>query len=129
MVKDRAEEWVIELAGTWAPEGEPAAQKTQLVLKELGIDVLNHRSRQVTREMLSRFNLILVMERGHKEALQIEFPKIARNVYLLSEMIDEKFEIQDPIGMSTADFFTTREEISQILKKGSEKIIQLAGDQ
>jgi len=128
MVKDRAEEWIVESAGTWAPEGEPAALRTQLVLKELGIDLQDHRSRQVNQQMLSQFNLILVMERGHKEALQIEFPEIAQNVYLLSEMIDANFEIHDPIGMSMVEFLETRGEISQLLKDGSEKIYSLAGD-
>ena len=129
MVKDQADEWTIELAGTWAPEGEPAAQRTQMVLRELGIDLQDHLSRQVNREMLSRFNLILVMERGHKEALQIEFPQIAERVYLLSEMVDANFEIQDPIGMSSSDFMLTRAEISQILTTGLDKISKLAGDQ
>ena len=128
MVKDQADEWTIESAGTWAPEGEPAAQRTQMVLRELGIDLQDHLSRQVNREMLSQFNLILVMERGHKEALQIEFPQIAERVYLLSEMVDANFEIQDPIGMSSSDFMLTRAEISQILTTGLDKISKLAGD-
>ncbi len=129
MVKDQADEWTIESAGTWAPEGAPAAQRTQMVLRELGIDLQDHLSRQVNREMLSQFNLILVMERGHKEALQIEFPQIAERVYLLSEMVDANFEIQDPIGMSSSDFMLTRAEISQILTTGLDKISKLAGDQ
>lgn len=129
MVKNQPDMWTIESAGTWAPEGEPAAQRTQLVLRELGIDLQDHLSRQVNRGMLSQFNLILVMERGHKEALQIEFPQLAQRVYLLSEMIDANFEIQDPIGMSTSDFMQTRDEISQILTNGFGKISKLAGDQ
>jgi glycine hydroxymethyltransferase len=128
MVSDRADEWIIESAGTWAPEGEPAANKTQLVLRELNINLRDHASRQVTREMLANFNLILVMERGHKEALQIEFPQIADRVYLLSEMIEDEFEIKDPIGMSTTDFIKTRDEIFQLLTTGSEKITRLASD-
>ena len=129
MIKDRADEWIVESAGTWAPEGEPAAQRTQLVLQELGIDLRDHRSRQVNQQMLSQFNLILVMERGHKEALRVEFPEIAKNVYLLSEMIGANFEIQDPIGMSMAEFLLTRNEISEILTAGSKKIHTLAGEQ
>lgn len=128
MIKDRADEWIVESAGTWAPEGEPAAQRTQLVLKELGIELRDHRSRQVNQQMLSQFHLILVMERGHKEALQVEFPEIAKNVYLLSEMIAANFEIQDPIGMSMAEFLQTRNDILQILTAGSEKIHALAGE-
>lgn len=128
MVRDHEDEWVIESAGTWAPEGEPAAAKTQMVLKELDIELGGHASRQVTREMLARFNLILVMERGHKEALQIEFPQIADRVYLLSEMDEADFEVRDPIGMSIADFVHTRNEITQLLTTGKQKIYRLAGD-
>lgn len=118
--------WRIESAGTWAAAGEPAAQKTQQVLKARGIDLSAHRSRLVDREMLQSFNLILTMEQGHKEALRVEFPEIAKRVYLLSEMAGYTRSIVDPIGGSMVDFQETAREIEQILTKGFDKIKQLS---
>jgi protein-tyrosine-phosphatase len=125
------EEWRIESAGTWAAEGIPAVQKTQLTLLSLyKTDIAHHRSRTVTREMLSSFNLILTMEKGHKEAIQVEFPELAKRVYLVSEMVGDNKEIRDPIGGTSFDFRETARELERLLEEGFEKIRSLAnGDQ
>jgi protein-tyrosine-phosphatase len=121
-----AEGWQIESAGTWAPEGTPAAEKAQQVLWEKGMDLTMHRSRSVTGEILEQFNLILTMERGHKEALQVEFPKLAQRIYLLSEMAGKHHDIHDPIGGPLIDFQDTAEELHRLLSQGLNNILQLA---
>jgi len=120
--------WKVESAGTWAMDGQPAARYAQQVLKERGSDLSQHRSRVVDRELLESFNLILVMEQGHKEALRFEFPGVASHVYLLSEMVDVSRDIQDPVGGTLLDFEDTARELDRILEKGSEKIRRLAGE-
>lgn len=121
-----AADWHIESAGTWAIDGQPAAAGTQSALQERGLDVSQHLSRTVTTEMLLSFNLILTMERGQKEALMAEFPQIARRVFMLSEMVSEIYDIEDPVGGSLADFRATLGEIDDILTRGSERISRLA---
>jgi protein-tyrosine-phosphatase len=118
--------WLVESAGTWAPEGAPASVISQMVLAERGLDLSNHRSRRVSREIINSFDLVLTMEDGHKEALQIEFPEMAERIYLLSEMIGLKYNIADPMGGIDDDFRSTANEITQILTDGYEKILQLA---
>lgn len=122
-----AGEWQIASAGIFAPAGYPAAQNTLAVLKQRGIDLGQHRSSQVTQEMVQTYNLILTMERGQKEALQIAFPTQAQKVFLLSEMIGGFWEIVDPIGGSFSDFEDTAREIEHILTAGYEMIYSLAG--
>ena len=119
-------DWRVELAGTWAMDGQQAVTRAQLVLQEMGLDVSDHYSRTVTSEMLSSFNLILTMERGHKEALRTEFPEVAQRVFMLSEMINAMYDIQDPVGGSIAGFRETLNEIENILARGSELITRLA---
>lgn len=119
-------DWKIESAGTWSIEDQPAATFTQEVLSQRGIDVSEHRSRSVTGELLSQFNLILTMEEGHKEALRIEFPKIAPRVYLLSEMVGEHYSIPDPMGGSIEHFERTAQEFERIFDDGFDKISKLA---
>lgn len=127
MISQSGEEWRVESAGTWAAEGYPASSRTGQLLKDRGLDVSTHRSRQVTTEMLRSFNLILTMEQGHKEALQVEFPEIASRVYKLSEMSGEVHDIRDPMGGDRDDFEDTAKEIDRILTLGAEKIRSLAG--
>src|SRR5512145_1322078 len=64
--------WVVESAGTWTTGGMPAPELSKKIAGELGLPGLeNHRTRQVDLELLSRFDLSIVMEAGHKEALRI----------------------------------------------------------
>ncbi len=118
--------WQIESAGTWAMDGLPASTNGQIVMKSLGLDTSKHRSRRVTGEMLAEFDLILTMEAGHKEALQIEFAAFKDRIFLLSEMIGEEQDIDDPIGGPLEDYEETARELDHLLSLGFKKIVRLA---
>jgi protein-tyrosine-phosphatase len=118
--------WRVESAGTWATEGTPASQKSLQVLTERGVDLSHHRAKVVSRELMGEFALILVMEEGQKEALRVEFPEYKDRVFLLSEMIGEYYEIDDPVGRDLEDYRLTAEEIDYILEKGFDTISRLA---
>jgi len=125
-VDNELSEWDIHSAGVWAENGWPAARYTLEVLTSRGYDLENHLSQQVNREMVENYNLVLTMERGQKEALQIAFPDLTSRFYLLSEMVGKSHEIKDPIGRSFIDFEHTADEIDQILNDGFERIKELA---
>jgi protein-tyrosine-phosphatase len=120
--------WKIDSAGTWAPEGEPASGMSQRLLKNRGIDIQDHQSKSVTLELLRSYNLILTMERGHKEALRTEFPEIKGRVFMISEMIGQSSDIQDPYSGTVDDYLAALQEIERILDQGFEKIRSLAQD-
>ena len=124
-VKDE-QDWKVESAGTWATDGDAAAARTIQVLEERGIMLKDHHSRIITGEMLAQFNLILTMEHGHKEALKVEFPKLAKRIYLLSEMIGQKYEIEDPMGRPYQDYQATANEIARIIDQGFDRIESLS---
>lgn len=119
-------DWRIESAGTWALAGQGAAEKTRIVLANRGLDISNHQARSVDHEMLSSFNLILAMESNHFEALTAEFPEVAGHIYLVSQMIDKKFGIRDPIGGTLMDFEEIAQELESIFDTGLERIRSLA---
>ena len=116
--------WQTASAGTWAREGYPAAREGQELLTTMGLDLSQHRSRMVNESLLKNADLILVMEKGHKEALWIEFPAYKDRVYLLSEMCGVETEVRDPIGGTREDFEDTIREIDHWLSQGFSKIIQ-----
>jgi protein-tyrosine-phosphatase len=125
LVQDDQEEWQVASAGTWAIEGLPATPKAQIVLQKKGLDISDHRSQPINQELIDRFDLILTMEKNHKEALVIEFPHKAKNIYMFSEMIGLVYDVPDPIGKSLIDFQNTCDEIEQTLKSGLHKIRRL----
>jgi protein-tyrosine phosphatase len=125
IVKGRNVEWEVGSAGTWTTDGQPVSDGTRLVLEKRGISINEHKSRQVTADLLRSYQLILTMEQGQKEALRVEFPEIANRVYLMSEMIGHRFDVVDPIGGSQAEFNETARELDQILENGFDRIMDL----
>jgi protein-tyrosine phosphatase len=66
------------------------------------------------------------MERSHKEALSVEFPDLAKRIYLLSEMAGATHDVHDPYGGSIADYRDTARELESLLEKGFDHIVRLA---
>jgi protein-tyrosine-phosphatase len=117
--------WRVESAGTWGVNGSDMADGVKQVLGEMGIKPGKHIARTVNEEILNGFDLVLTMERGQKEAIKIEFPSSAENVYMISEMIGKRFDIRDPMGGTIDEFRKTAGTIKMILDQGFDKISQL----
>jgi protein-tyrosine-phosphatase len=116
-----------ESAGSWAIDGIPAAIEGQQVMRQRGLELSTHRSRGVTQEIIDNADLVLTMETGQKEALQIEFPEKRSKIYLLSEIIGKIYDIEDPFNRGEKAFEETAQELEDILAKGINKIIELIG--
>ena len=119
-------DWKVASAGTWAREGHPAPEYGRRLMASIGMDISRHRSRIVTAALLDSADLILTMEQGHKEALRAEFPRAARRVHMLSEMIGYEQNIQDPYGAGIEEWRETAKEIGMYIEKGFERIVALA---
>lgn len=126
VLKGRETEWKIDSAGTWVNEGQAVSDGTRAILKKRGIDILSHSAKKVTSELLESFNLILTMEKGQKESLQFEFPELRDRINLMSEMIDQEFNIEDPYGRSEMEFERTARLIQKILEDGYQKMVFLS---
>ncbi len=118
------ESWGIKSAGTWTTNGQACPTSVIRVMAERGLDLRSHRSRMVTGEILDGFDLVLVMEKNHKEALQIEFPDKAKRIFLLTEMAGQTLEILDPFGNSPLGIKATADSIDEWLAISMEKIIE-----
>jgi len=94
------------------------------VLKEEGIEISNHKPNQITPQIVKDADLILVMERRHKEAILEMAPEVENRVFLLKEFAGEKenLDIPDPIGQPEEVYRKRLEEIKEYLLKILEKI-------
>ena len=89
--------WVIKSAGTWTPPGLEAHPQAVASAAKLGLDLKLHRTREVDAALLSAADLIVVMEHGHKEAIEAEFPAVRDRVVLLGSLANVPGgEIPDP---------------------------------
>jgi protein-tyrosine-phosphatase len=96
------------------------------LLRERGIDVGKGVSRRVTGEMLAAHRLILVMEPGHKEALQLEFHALKERIFMLSEMAGFMTPVEDPMDVTSEAIADCLEEIDSWLSMGEARIVRLA---
>jgi len=94
------------------------------VLKEEDIEISNHKPTRVTPQIVKDADLILVMERRHKEAILEMAPEVKNRVFLLKEFAGEKknLDIPDPIGQPEEAYRSRLQEIKGCLVKILEKI-------
>ncbi len=121
-----AADWQINSAGTWAIDELPPTALASLTLKDKGIDLSDHRSRIITRDALRAADVILVMTRHHLEAICAEFPEVADRTVLLSQLIGQTFDIDDPYEGTADDYRRCANDLEKILQDGLPRLIELA---
>lgn len=124
--QDRASVWLIQSAGTWAEPGLPATVNAQAALAAQGIDLSLHRSQLLTADLLRSTAVILVMTCHHQEAIQAEFPEVAHKTFLLSQLIGQEFDIEDPYGSAAEEYRRCADDIEHILRDGFPHLRELA---
>ena len=123
--RGEAAQWNISSAGTWAEADLGVTQLTRAVMTKRGLSVDEHRSRSLTAEMLHKADAVLVMTRNHKEAIQAEFPASVGRVFLLSQLVDQDYDIEDPYGGSLDDYELCASEIDDLLSRGFGRLVEL----
>jgi protein-tyrosine-phosphatase len=119
--------WVVGSAGTWAQPGQPVVPMILDVARHFGVDLAAHRTARVNGQLLAGYDLILVMQSSQKEALQIEFPALADNIYLFSNVVERgSYDIPDLYG-SEQEAMEVALDLNELIRRGRERICVLAG--
>ncbi|MCC0783835.1 low molecular weight protein arginine phosphatase [Clostridioides sp. ES-S-0108-01] len=116
------EEYCISSAGISTVDGMKASQNSIEVLKELGIDLSNHKSKVITKELIDKSDIILTMTKSHKEILVQAVSKCKEKVYTFKGFVNENdADISDPFGGNLGTYRDTMNEImysvNEIVKK------------
>jgi protein-tyrosine-phosphatase len=116
-------EWDVRSAGTWTGSGFPAAASALRAAKTLGLDIGKHRTQPVTQELLSRSNLVIVMQASQREAILVEFPFAAGKTILLSEFAEGMaYDIPDPVEVLDDSDQVLAKTIINLVNQGYKKI-------
>ena len=120
-------EWTVSSAGVWTTNGKPPLPEAEEVARKLGLSLEGHHSTVVTPGLVSVNDLILVMDKGHKEALQNEFSVFRSRIFLLSEVADNfSYDIQDPIAEGLERCLEVGTQIYNLIDKGFYRICNRA---
>ena len=99
----------VESAGLGAMVDWPAAEYAEELMAERGLDISKHRARQLTPELLHETDLVLVMELGHKKAIEMDDVTARGKVFRLGEW--QNRDIQDPYQKPKNEFERALREI------------------
>jgi protein-tyrosine phosphatase len=115
----------VESAGTWTIPGQ-SVHLARVTARRMGLDIEQHRSRPVAREVLLEARLVIVMEHDHKEALEIEYPQVRGRIHLLTQLAGEPpSDIPDPAGQDLQAHLQTGQELLSLINSAFDTICLL----
>ncbi|AZT90732.1 low molecular weight protein arginine phosphatase [Caldicellulosiruptor changbaiensis] len=115
----------VESAGLSAFFPQKASKNAVLVMNELGIDISSHVSRLINEDMIKESNLILTMEKYHKEAIINMYPGVMDKVFTLKEYVlgsKENLDVVDPYGGDVEKYRKCRDELNDLIDKLLSKV-------
>ncbi|ABP67121.1 protein tyrosine phosphatase [Caldicellulosiruptor saccharolyticus DSM 8903] len=115
----------VESAGLSAFFPQKASKNAVLVMNELGIDISSHVSRLINEDMIKESNLILTMEKYHKEAIINMYPGVMDKVFTLKEYVldsKENLDVVDPYGGDDDKYRKCRDELNDLIDKLLSKV-------
>lgn len=120
-------EVTVKSAGVWAIPGARASEGGSTVLEQRGISLEDHRSQQMTADLLREADIVLVMEEEHRRSLFYMEPKHLRKVFLLSEMVGRSDGISDPYGGPLEGYTRTAAQLDELIAAGLPKVLKRIG--
>lgn len=117
----------VASAGTYAVVGAGASGGSVLAMAERGLDLSGHRGRQLDARLVQEADLILVMEEAHRRSIFYTWPQALRKTFLLSEMVGEHAEIDDPYGGPQEEYEAAAAIIADYVKRGLPGVLRRLG--
>ncbi len=112
-------------AGLGALVGYPADDHAIALMQECGLDISDHRGRQLEPALIEAADLVLVMESGHRQLINDMEPAARGKVYRLCHWTDE--DVPDPYRQPRAAFEEALVLIDRGVRDWAEKINIQAG--
>jgi len=116
-LRDRGYE--VLSAGIHTMNGLTASLETIEVLTEQGIELRNHSSQPLSRQLLEAADTVYAMTKSHESSILAHWPEYKTRVELLSR--DGK-DISDPIGMGIDEYRRCQAEIAENLRQILDRI-------
>lgn len=92
----------VSSAGLGALVGHQADPIASQLMTDRGLDISDHRARQLTDDMIHKADLVLVMETWQKTAIETRTPSAKGKVFRFGEW--EGVDISDPYQKDISEF-------------------------
>ena len=115
ILKSKTEKHTVSSAGLSVLLPAPAAENAVLVMGERGIDISEHRARQLTESAVQEADLILTMTEGHRKLLVTLFPSAEEKTHTLAEYGGTTEDVPDPFGGSMETYRICADRIARLI--------------
>ncbi|MBP2637717.1 MAG: ywlE [Firmicutes bacterium] len=124
-------EVVVDSAGVSAWQ-QPASKHAQTIMRQNGLQLDKHYSKQLDVAELREADLVLAMTNAHKRAIfgllpVAEVTGMTGKIYTLTEFAGVTGDVTDPFGGSEAEYYSCAQQLQQLLNLSWGKIVKLAG--
>lgn len=117
-------EFIFDSAGTGALQNKGSDSQMLEVAEGLGVDLNAHLGKQLKRELIQKYDLILLMDRTHRTFIQSFFGEFEEKCLLFSEYPKKSLfrakDIPDPYRLSKKDYKNSLVKIEALLIKQME---------
>lgn len=110
---------LIESAGVFAEAGQEASENAVKALRDMEIDLSDHRTQPLNEDLIKKADIILTMTEGQKKLIE---PYAENKVYTLLEYAGSSGDISDPYGGDIEDYKETAQEIYDAIVDIAEKL-------
>ena len=111
----------VASAGVGALVGYPADDEAIAVMQEQGVDMSEHKAQQLVQPLVSAFDLILVMEKGHEQWINQRLPMARGRVHAMSKWSEEA-EVPDPYRRGRPAFDACYQQLDLCVNQWLERI-------
>lgn len=114
----------VDSAGVYAVVGAPASRGSVVAMQARGLDLSEHRAKQLADAHVQAADIILVMEEEQRRLIFNRWPQALRKTFLLSEMAGEHDDVADPYGLEQEAYDQTAELLSDYVQEGMPRILR-----
>ena len=111
----------IDSAGIGALVGQAADEMAQHVASTHSLSLEGHVAKQLTKEMCREFSLILVMEKGHIDAVCRLAPEVRGKTMLFAHWLNQQ-DVPDPYRKSQESFVFVYKLLAESAQKWSQAL-------
>lgn len=103
-------------AGVAASNGEPPSINSVKALKSVGLDLSDHRSQELSNDLLQRSSVVFCMTTDHRDAIHRFYDPGNTPVLLFRQPFsDTHCEIPDPFGQDLAAYTEARDSMVEAI--------------
>jgi protein-tyrosine phosphatase len=111
--------YTVESAGTMGSVGFPASPQAVAACAAKGVDLVGHRNKGLSRELIEESDFIFAMEPMHHEMVVAMVPEAANRCL----MLEENGRIPDPIGQPQDFYNNCADQIERAVKKRLSELV------